>query len=113
MPSVGTPKSAEQTQHDWDTNPRWKDVTRTYTAEDAVALSTTRCQRADQIAKIEADTSVKNWLVPIVADGEAGFGGALNVFELQKALIAPGVAGSHWEDQLASEKKSATWAARC
>jgi isocitrate lyase len=61
--------------------------------------------RADEIAKVEGDTSVANWLAPIVADGEAGFGGALNVYELQKAMIASGVAGSHWEDQLASEKK--------
>src|ERR1700751_2994799 len=38
MSVVGTPKSAEQIQHDWDTNPRWKDVSRTYTAEDVVAL---------------------------------------------------------------------------
>src|SRR3954469_15313258 len=57
--------------------------------------------RADQISKVEGDHSVENWLVPIVADGEAGFGGALNVYELQKAMIAAGVAGSHWEDQLA------------
>ena len=187
---VGTPKSAEQIQHDWDTNPRWKDVTRTYTAEDVVALQGSVVEehtlarrgaevlwdqlhdlefvnalgaltgnmavqqvraglkaiylsgwqvagdanlsghtypdqslypansvpqvvrrinnallRADQIAKVEGDTSVQNWLAPIVADGEAGFGGALNVYELQKAMIAAGVAGSHWEDQLASEKK--------
>ncbi|MFZ2511664.1 MAG: isocitrate lyase [Gordonia sp. (in: high G+C Gram-positive bacteria)] len=61
--------------------------------------------RADEIASVEGDKSVDNWLVPIVADGEAGFGGALNVYELQKAMIAAGVAGSHWEDQLASEKK--------
>jgi isocitrate lyase len=61
--------------------------------------------RADEIAKVEGDTSIDNWLVPIVADGEAGFGGALNVYELQKAMIAAGVGGSHWEDQLASEKK--------
>ncbi|GAA3969998.1 isocitrate lyase [Gordonia caeni] len=61
--------------------------------------------RADEIARVEGDDSVDNWLVPIVADGEAGFGGALNVYELQKAMIAAGVAGSHWEDQLASEKK--------
>ena len=61
--------------------------------------------RADEIAKVEGDTSIDNWLVPIVADAEAGFGGALNVYELQKAMIAAGVAGSHWEDQLASEKK--------
>ena len=44
--------------------------------------------RADQIAKVEGDRSVENWLAPIVADGEAGFGGALNVYELQKAMIA-------------------------
>src|SRR2546430_1314782 len=46
-----------------------------------------------------------DWLVPIVADAEAGFGGALNVFELIKAMIEGGVAGVHLEDQLASEKK--------
>ena len=61
--------------------------------------------RADEIARVEGDDSVENWLVPIVADGEAGFGGALNVYELQKAMIKAGAAGSHWEDQLASEKK--------
>ena len=61
--------------------------------------------RADEIARVEGDTSVDNWVVPIVADGEAGFGGALNVYELQKAMIKAGAAGSHWEDQLASEKK--------
>src|SRR5579875_1305914 len=38
MSTVGAPRSAEQIQHDWDTNPRWKDVTRTYTAADVVAL---------------------------------------------------------------------------
>src|SRR6201998_4100074 len=41
MSTVGTPKSAEQIQHDWDTNPRWKGVTRSYTAEDVVALQGT------------------------------------------------------------------------
>ena len=61
--------------------------------------------RADEISRVEGDTSVENWLVPIVADGEAGFGGALNVYELQKAMIGAGAAGTHWEDQLASEKK--------
>ena len=61
--------------------------------------------RADEIASIEGDDSVDNWLLPIVADGEAGFGGALNVYELQKAMINAGAAGTHWEDQLASEKK--------
>jgi isocitrate lyase len=47
----------------------------------------------------------KDWLAPIVADAEAGFGGPLNAFELMKAMIAAGAAGVHWEDQLASEKK--------
>lgn len=61
--------------------------------------------RADEIARVEGDTTVEDWLLPIVADGEAGFGGALNVYELQKAMIAAGAAGTHWEDQLASEKK--------
>src|SRR5437588_1595943 len=190
MSSVGTPKSPEEIQKDWDTNPRWKGITRTYTPADVVALQgsvveeSTLARRgaevlwsqlhdlefvnalgaltgnmavqqvraglkaiylsgwqvagdanlsghtypdqslypadpvaqdvsrinnarlpADEIAKVEGDTSVENWLAPIVADGEAGFGGALNVYELQKAMIAAGVAGSHWEDQLASEKK--------
>lgn len=61
--------------------------------------------RADEIARVEGDTAVDDWIVPIVADGEAGFGGALNVYELQKAMINAGAAGTHWEDQLASEKK--------
>ena len=38
MSTVGTPKSPEQIQHDWDTNPRWKGITRTYTPADVVAL---------------------------------------------------------------------------
>ena len=46
-----------------------------------------------------------DYLVPIVADAEAGFGGPLNAFELMKSMIAAGAAGVHWEDQLASEKK--------
>ena len=45
------------------------------------------------------------WYAPIVADGEAGFGGNLNVFELTKAMIEAGTAGLHLEDQLASVKK--------
>ena len=44
-------------------------------------------------------------MVPIVADAEAGFGGALNAFELMKSMIEAGAAGVHFEDQLASEKK--------
>lgn len=61
-------------------------------------------RRADQIQWSEnrGDT---DWFVPIVADGEAGFGGALNVFELTKSFIEAGAAGIHLEDQLAAEKK--------
>jgi isocitrate lyase len=60
--------------------------------------------RADQIAHAEGDDSV-HWLAPIVADAEAGFGGALNAFELMKSFIEAGAAAVHFEDQLSSEKK--------
>ena len=190
MSNVGKARTAEEIQKDWDTNPRWKGITRNYTAEqvaelqgnvveehtlarrgaeilwdkvnnkdfvnalgaltgnqavqqiraglEAVYLSgwqvagdanlsghtypdqslypansvptvvrriNNALLRADEIARIEGDTSVQDWLAPIVADAEAGFGGALNAYELQKAMIAAGAAGVHWEDQLASEKK--------
>jgi isocitrate lyase len=61
-------------------------------------------RRADQIAWAEGSDGTR-WLAPIVADAEAGFGGVLNAFELMTALIEAGVAGVHFEDQLASEKK--------
>ena len=61
--------------------------------------------RADQIATAEGAGDTTDWLAPIVADAEAGFGGPLNAFELTKAMIAAGAAGIHYEDQLASEKK--------
>ncbi|CAN5892266.1 isocitrate lyase [soil metagenome] len=61
-------------------------------------------RRADQIAWSEGDDQI-DWFVPIVADGEAGFGGALNVFELTKSFIEAGAAAVHFEDQLAAEKK--------
>jgi isocitrate lyase len=162
--NVGKPKSAAEIQRDWDTNPRWKGITRTYSADEVVALQGSVVEeatlarrgaeilwdqvnnmdfvnalgaltgnmavqqvrgglkaiylsgwqvagdanlsghtypdqslypansvpqvvrrinnallRADEIAAVEGDTSIDNWLVPIVADGEAGFGGALNV----------------------------------
>lgn len=192
MSTVGQARTAEEIKKDWETNPRWKGITRNYTAEDVEALQGTVVEentlarrgaeilfdaiheegdgyinalgaltgnqavqqvraglkavylsgwqvagdanlaaqtypdqslypansvpqivrrinnallRADEVARIESDTAVNNWLVPIVADAEAGFGGALNVFELQKAMIQAGAAGTHWEDQLASEKK--------
>ena len=61
-------------------------------------------QRADQIHHSEGRNGI-NWFAPIVADAEAGFGGALNVFELMKSMIDAGAAGVHFEDQLSSEKK--------
>ncbi|MGW2093244.1 isocitrate lyase [Promicromonospora sukumoe] len=61
--------------------------------------------RADQIDVAENGTATRDWLAPIVADAEAGFGGPLNAYELMKSMIQSGAAGVHWEDQLASEKK--------
>jgi len=61
-------------------------------------------RRADQIEWSEGKRD-REWLVPIVADAEAGFGGPLNAYELMKSMIEAGAAGVHWEDQLASEKK--------
>ncbi|CAN5779133.1 isocitrate lyase [soil metagenome] len=78
-----------------------------YPADSAPALVkriNNALRRADQIHWAEGDDSV-DWFAPIVADGEAGFGGALNVFELTKAFIHAGAAGVHYEDQLAAEKK--------
>jgi isocitrate lyase len=60
--------------------------------------------RADQIHWAENNYD-RDWLLPIVADAEAGFGGPLQAFELMKAMIVAGAAGVHFEDQLASEKK--------
>jgi isocitrate lyase len=67
-------------------------------------------RRADQIEwaeLVEAGNfgEQRDWLVPIVADAEAGFGGALNAYELMKSMIEAGAAGVHFEDQLSSEKK--------
>ncbi len=67
--------------------------------------------RADQIQHLEKmngeikNNQIVDYMLPIVADGEAGFGGPLNVFELTKKFIKTGTAGVHFEDQLASEKK--------
>ena len=69
-------------------------------------------RRADQIQSLEAfdnpmlaDVPQTDYFLPIVADAEAGFGGALNAYELMAAMIEAGAAGVHFEDQLASEKK--------
>ncbi|AYA35617.1 isocitrate lyase [Hymenobacter oligotrophus] len=64
--------------------------------------------RADQIQHLDGkdgDENRVNYLVPIVADAEAGFGGNLNAFELMKMMIEAGAAGVHFEDQLSSAKK--------
>lgn len=67
--------------------------------------------RADQIQYMEILEGKMNpkdsvdYHMPIIADGEAGFGGPLNVYELTKKFIKAGAAGVHFEDQLASEKK--------
>ncbi|EJF10088.1 isocitrate lyase [Pontibacter sp. BAB1700] len=60
--------------------------------------------RADQIQSVTGDGEI-DWMVPIVADAEAGFGGNLNAFELMKMMIEAGAAGVHFEDQLSSAKK--------
>ena len=60
--------------------------------------------RADQLHHAEGNDSI-DWMQPIVADAEAGFGGVLNAFELMKSMIEAGAAGVHFEDQLASVKK--------
>lgn len=60
--------------------------------------------RRDQIESLNGEPE-KDWLVPIVADAEAGFGGNLNAFELMKMMIEAGASGVHFEDQLSSAKK--------
>jgi isocitrate lyase len=60
--------------------------------------------RADQIDWSEGRNGT-DWFAPIVADAEAGFGGALNAYELMRSMIEAGAAGVHFEDQLAAEKK--------
>ena len=184
-----TLKTAEQIQHEWNTDPRWAGITRNYRAADVVRLRGTipvehsiakigaeklwrylhekdfvnalgaltgnqamqqvkaglnaiylsgwqvaadanlagqmypdqslypadsvpavvkrinnALLRADQLHHAEGDDSI-DFLQPIVADAEAGFGGVLNAFELMKAMIEAGAAGVHFEDQLASVKK--------
>ena len=183
-----TLKTAEQIQHEWNTDPRWAGITRNYSAADVVRLRGTipvehsiakigaeklwrylhekdfvnalgaltgnqamqqvkaglnaiylsgwqvaadanlagqmypdqslypadsvpavvkrinnALLRADQLHHAEGDDSI-DFLQPIVADAEAGFGGVLNAFELMKAMIEAGAAGVHFEDQLASLK---------
>jgi isocitrate lyase len=60
--------------------------------------------RTDQIHHAQGKNGIC-WFAPLIADAEAGFGGALNAFELMKAMIEAGVACVHFEDQLSSAKK--------
>ncbi len=60
--------------------------------------------REDQIHALEGKND-RYWFAPIVADAEAGFGGAIHAFELMRSMIEAGAAGVHYEDQLAAEKK--------
>ncbi len=71
---------------------------------DVVKRINNTLRRADQIQTMEGKGDI-HWMAPIIADAEAGFGGALNAYELMKAMIEAGAAGVHFEDQLASEKK--------
>ncbi|QOW19414.1 isocitrate lyase [Lysobacter ciconiae] len=186
---MSTQPTADQIRDDWNTNPRWKGITRPYSAEEVVRLRGTvavehslarlgadklwqslqredfvnalgaltgnqamqqvkaglkaiylsgwqvaadanlggqmypdqslypadsvpavvkrinnTLLRADQIQCAEGSGDI-DFLQPIVADAEAGFGGVLNAFELMKGMIEAGAAGVHFEDQLASAKK--------
>jgi isocitrate lyase len=60
--------------------------------------------RTDQIHWMQGKSDI-DWLVPIIADAEAGFGGNLNAFELMKHMIEAGASAVHFEDQLSSAKK--------
>ncbi|MFV0139329.1 isocitrate lyase [Empedobacter falsenii] len=179
----------QKIQQDWATNPRWKDVTRPYTAEDVIRLRgsldidytlatmgakklweglntkpfmaglgalngnqaiqevqagldaiylsgwqvaadanlsaemypdqslypansvpmvvkriNNALRRRDEIQSVTEQGNI-DYMVPIVADAEAGFGGNLNAYELMKQMIEAGAAGVHFEDQLSSAKK--------
>ena len=56
------------------------------------------------LLRIMTEKSV-SYLPPVVADAESGFGGIYNVYNLTQQFIASGLAGIHFEDQLAAEKK--------
>ncbi|MER3389186.1 MAG: isocitrate lyase [Microcella sp.] len=74
----------------------------------ARSSSVNRASDSARPAPSEPASSVEeivDWMAPIVADAEAGFGGPLNAYELMHSMIEAGAAGVHWEDQLASEKK--------
>ena len=60
--------------------------------------------RTDEIYNVDGKNGI-DWMAPIIADAEAGFGGNLNAFELMKHMIKAGASAVHWEDQLSSAKK--------
>jgi isocitrate lyase len=60
--------------------------------------------RTDEIYNVDEKNGI-DWMAPIIADAEAGFGGNLNAFELMKHMIKSGASAVHWEDQLSSAKK--------
>lgn len=72
---------------------------------DLVAKIVKALQRADQIQHLENRPVKTDYFLPIVADGEAGFGGPLHAFELMKAMIEAGAAGVHFEDQSPGERR--------
>src|SRR2546425_365306 len=78
-------------EREWTTDGRWEGVTRPYTAGD--------------VYRLRGSIDIEYSLAPLVADAEAGFGGALHAFEIMKNMIDAGAAGVHFEDQLASVKK--------
>ncbi len=86
---------------------RTRASTRPTASRRSSAASTTRCSGPTRSSTCERPGAAghRDWLAPIVADAEAGFGGPLNAFELMKAMIEAGAAGVHFEDQLASAKK--------
>jgi len=68
-------------------------------------LRTDQIYWSENLSAARQDKNVVDWVVPIVADAEAGFGGNLNAYELMKAMIEAGASGVHFEDQLSSAKK--------
>src|SRR3989454_553696 len=102
-------RTAEELNASWRQDERWAGIIRPYRAEDVVRLrGSIGIERAlvrEDEKRTAAGGSNVNWFAPIVADGEAGFGGPLNAFELTKALIEAGASAVHFEDQLASAKK--------
>ena len=86
----------------WPARPtRTRACTRPTRCRPSSAGSTTPCCAPTRSTTAPGRTGTADYLVPIVADAEAGFGGPLNAFELMKSMIASGAAGVHWEDQLA------------